>query len=413
MKLVFILRKPNKSRLLWMLLFLAFLKPGYFENVEWLDKLFDITRIITVIVLGYYNFIYKRKKSYLALFILAYSLIPLSSTIINGGDVFSALVLCAISFGATMIFDIVISEIPDLLFRTLLPVLEILIYINLLTIFIFPQGLYLFITEQGWISDQCWILGLRNAQTLYLMLGCVVELLNYITHKVKIKSIIRLITMYTVVWITISVLNIGSGILGFIAFGILSLILVIIKKNKLRLNFVFVSLFHIIMSLIITNMNTLSSYAIFVFIRGTGNTVFARSIIWSTVWDKIIQNPILGYGLQKSDNMRWLTSIAAGATTAHNTFLDILFRGGVSTFIVFIAILLIIGRRLKNSECPIQLYNWASVSLFTTFIIAQAEGAMSGGNFYLLIGLLWITPAFSKLINYQEEGRFETTRIDC
>ena len=60
-----------------------------------------------------------------------------------------------------MIFDIVISEIPDLLFRTLLPVLEILIYINLLTIFIFPQGLVFIYYRTGWISDQCWILGLK------------------------------------------------------------------------------------------------------------------------------------------------------------------------------------------------------------------------------------------------------------
>ena len=56
-------------------------------------------------------------------------------------------------------------------------------------------------------------------------------------------------------------------------------------------------------------------------------------------------------------------------------------------------ILVYINKRLNFLKVKNQnLYNVWSIGFFGFFIVAQAEGALSGATMYVLIGMIWALP---------------------
>ena len=100
------IKKPSSSKIVWMLIFLAFLKPAYFGTIAELDQIFNVIRIVAVVLLLIYYLIRKHRIFKLSALLLLYSVIPLFSTFINEGNIINAFTLCAVSFGSAMVMDI-------------------------------------------------------------------------------------------------------------------------------------------------------------------------------------------------------------------------------------------------------------------------------------------------------------------
>lgn len=390
-----LIKKPSQSKILWMLLLLAFLKPAYFGTITELDKLFNGVRILVVLFMAFYYVVLKKKMLKFSCAFFLFSIVPLLSTFLNSGNVFNAFAFSAVSFGSVMIMELGYEKDGFFLIDALYSILEILVYANLVTMLMFPHGLYLYETSTGWISDQAWILGLRNAQTTYLILACIVDVIYWRLTPKKRDHTIRCCCLYFAVFITINTLKIGSGYIGYALMTLLLIITAI--QNKVQVKFHVVAIAHIIIFFLMTSLGKLSSFAALGdtlgLIVGRTNTVSARFRIWSIAWDKILSSPIWGYGILNEKQLSWLSSIAAGATTTHNTFLDMWFRGGVLCFGLFCLVLFLINRKLlmiRDDES--YLYNVCGIGFLTFFIVAQAEGAMSGATMYILIGLLWVAP---------------------
>ncbi len=390
-----LIKKPSQSKILWMLLLLAFLKPAYFGTITELDKLFNGVRILVVLFMAFYYVVLKKKMLKFSCAFFLFSIVPLLSTFLNSGNVFNAFAFSAVSFGSVMIVELGYEKDGFFLIDALYSILEILVYANLVTMLMFPHGLYLYETSTGWISDQAWILGLRNAQTTYLILACIVDVIYWRLTPKKRDHTIRCCCLYFAVFITINTLKIGSGYVGYALMTLLLIITAI--QNKVQVKFHVVAIVHIIIFFLMTSLGKLSSFAALGdtlgLIVGRTNTVSARFRIWSIAWDKILSSPIWGYGILNEKQLSWLSSIAAGATTTHNTFLDMWFRGGFLCFGLFCLVLFLINRKLlmiRDDES--YLYNVCGIGFLTFFIVAQAEGAMSGATMYILIGLLWVLP---------------------
>lgn len=389
------IKKPSSSKIVWMLIFLAFLKPAYFGTIAELDQIFNVIRIVAVVLLLIYYLIRKHRIFMLSALLLLYSVIPLFSTFINEGNIINAFTLCAVSFGSAMVMDIAAQKRNDMMVDALYSILEILVYANLITIILFPHGLYLFTTESGWISDQTWVLGLRNAQTTYLLLACIVDVTYWYIKPRRVRTNIRCICLYTAVFITINHLKVGSGYLSYFLMTIL--FIVMFFKKSICLSFKIVVIAHIVMFFFLTSVGKLSPIstlgdALGLIVGRTG-TVSARFQIWTISWDKILESPLWGHGALNLNQLTWLSTIAAGATTTHNTFLDMWFRGGLFCFGSFCMILVYINKRLNFLKVKNQnLYNVCSIGFFGFFIVAQAEGALSGATMYVLIGMIWALP---------------------
>lgn len=390
-----LIKKPSKSKILWMLLFIAFLKPAYFGMVAELDKLFNIVRILVVLFMAFYYIVIQKRTPKFSFVFLLFSMVPLFSTFLNSGNIFNAFAFLTVSFGSVMFIELSYEKIGIFLIDVLYSTLEILVYANLVTILLFPHGLYLYKTSSGWISDQAWVLGLRNAQTTYLILACIVDVIYWQLTPKKRGHTIRCLSLYIAVFITINTLKIGSGYVGYTLMTLLLIITAIQTKVQVRFNVV--AVIHIIFFFLMTSLGKISSFAamgdMLGHIVGRANTVSARFRIWSITWDKIFMSPIWGYGILNEKQLTWLSTIAAGATTTHNTFLDMWFRGGFLCFALFCLVLFFINRKLLTiRDSASYLYNVCGIGFFSFFIIAQAEGAMSGATMYILIGVLWVLP---------------------
>ena len=58
---------------------------------------------------------------------------------------------------------------------------------------------------------------------------------------------------------------------------------------------------------------------------------------------------VFGTRVMKAENLRWLSNIGAGSVSNHNSMIDICFRGGALTFIVYCIMLMSAGKFLDNS----------------------------------------------------------------
>lgn len=390
-----LIKKPSQSKILWMIILFAFLKPAYFGTIASWDKAFDILRILMVLFIAVHFFVIRKKVYKFSLIFLLFSIVPLIVTVTNSGNIFNAFTFCAISFGTVMLVELGVEKEGCNFVDALYCVCEILVYVNLITMILWPEGLYLYETSTGWISDQNWFLGLRNAQTTYLILACIVDVIYWELKPTKKATTVRCICLYVSVFITINRLKIGSGYVGYILMTFLIALIFIWKKICIRFDYVVIG--HVIVFFLMTSLGKLNSFVklsnFIGLLVGRVNTVSARFQIWSVAWEKILSSPIWGHGILNENQLSWLSSIAAGASTTHNTFLDMWYRGGLISFSLFCLVLFYISKNLWNIKNSYQsLYNLCSIGTFAFFVIAQSEGAMSGTTMYILIGLLWKMP---------------------
>ncbi len=393
-----VVRRSWQSKLLWVILLLAFIKPPYFGIIAGVDKIFNVIRVLTVVFIAGYYMLVRKKFPRLSFLLLIYSIVPLLATIINSGNIYNAFSFCAVSVGSAMIMELGAEKKSYILIDALYLVLELLVYANLITILLFPHGLYLFKTSIGWMSDQAWVLGLRNAQTTYLLLACIVDVVYWNLKTRKTSTNIRCLCLYIAVFVSISILKTGSGLISFF---LMTFLIVLTYSTSICIQFSYVAVGHLLLFILMTSLGSLSSFAEFGNfwgqLVGRASSVSARFHIWTVTWGKVLSAPIFGYGILKERQLLWLSLIAAGATTTHNTFLDMWFRGGVICFGLFCLILLYLNRKLMTLKEEYKiLYNICAISFLAFFVIVQAEGAMSGTTMYILIALLWVLPDIAK-----------------
>lgn len=101
-------------------------------------------------------------------------------------------------------------------------------------------------------------------------------------------------------------------------------------------------------------------------------TLTDRTVIWGITIDKIIASPLTGYGMIDGLAFQSMLPYIIGVN-AHNTYLMMLFDGGVVLFGVFAALLAVVASSFDSCSHPNYSYIFA-VGLFAQMIRAQIEG---------------------------------------
>jgi len=389
MKLKNIINKNTFLQFFWFFVFLAFIRPDYLIKNVYFSNLFNVVCVLFVLLSTFYLFFIRKKISSLSAIALIFGFSIVFSTFIHRGDIYSAFVVFTMSYGSIILIEMATLN-GDLkyILNALLVLLEVLIYANLACILIFPQGMGVYITSTGWMSNQVWLFGLRNSNVGYIMFGFIISYLNYLSQMTNLSKY-RFILLIVAGSVTFLLLDLGGGYVGLIAF--LGMLIMAKFVKRINLNYSILAIF--ILFLVLTTIDISSLFNDFMrFLNKESNTVSSRYNIWTWVWAEITKSPFIGLGFQHSENLLWLMKIAAGATTSHNTYLDIIFIGGIISFTFFILMQVLIAKLYNKKDIPNKIYNFALISFFSYFLIIQSEGHMKSSLLYMLLGLLWVLP---------------------
>lgn len=273
-------------------------------------------------------------------FILIYYLVLVISTINSSGSTFGIIREMICNLTIIIVLNTLSKEQFKENINNLVITLEILTLINLLIIFIFPDGLYnIGYARKYFLFDHV------NISIRYLLPGCCFELIRSYLKCNKIDNRCKL--YFLLVILTLLFTTPATGIIGFATF-ILAFIL--IKKN-------------ILIKKIITPFNSilgtsLISYLIIVvniqvyfanFIQNVLHkdiTFTGRTLIWQRALNAIINNPLIGYGRLSLETRVNILK----ASSAHNQFLVIIFEGGIILLLINFIIMFCISKKIKKCK---------------------------------------------------------------
>ena len=381
----------SRNTFIWFLVFLAFVNPAYLDRFSFFGLFTTATKLL---VFGYFLIfkVFHNKFPKKIVPWLCYALLPTLTTIIRSGDIRSALIYSFTIMSSALVFFYVSDRHTKDMVSGLALVMEILVFINMVTIILVPSGLYIYETEAGWWSSDVWFFGLRNSHSTFLCLACFSSVIDYYLRGGLLKKILVVIT-HIISVITIILLSSGGGLVSFAVYFIM--LFVLTRKNRIN----------IIPIIVKTRLVVLINIAIFVFLSFfAANTNFVnifsligeqrvytmgrRLSIWAAVWEHIPMAPFWGHGFMKAEELRWLSNLAAGAITSHNSMMDICFRGGLITFTVYCIMLISTGVYIDDSRrIDYKIKNYFAASWFAILLLLQSEGAMMSIPLLTIVGL--------------------------
>lgn len=360
----------SKQTALIFFILLPHFKPEYFQvYVPIVDSLFNIGRIISGLILIFVLIVRRQRVSWqLICFMLSQIWLVVNSWsqngVTNGPFLFalSNVVIC-------LVIENYIKDAAPALIHAFVILFELLLYINLITIILYPNGIQ---------SHANWFLGYRNAfeityvfasvcafiwaeysgqyVRLFLLMGCIIISAILAGSATGLVIAILLPLLYYSRLYQIKAMQIKVVIAGFLAlfFGLVFLR----AQNYLS------SLFEIL---------------------GRNVTLTGRIYIWDVAIKSISKSPLFGYGMQSAETRAAMVKKAYGATSSHNFILEQLYNGGIVLLGLLILSFLHSFAELnkyKNHRYA-HLFLIGAICYFTTMLVESVNYLHLYGFFFL------------------------------
>ena len=371
------LRVRGRYLLIFLCLFLL-IRPAYFGTIDQLDYLFSYGKaLVSGIAVCLYIASQLKDKAKDTPFFLLLSLLAVVvvSAIANQQEITDTADWVSM-IGIVAIIGISLRSDPYSFLKPVRLLLELYLYINLVTIIMFPDGLYLtLLREGGYYSEgydagyygACWFLGYKNPiARIAIPALCISVLCDY---KSKGTITIRTWALFLVAFSQAAMVLTTNGIV-FIA---LMLLLTVLQFGLNRLksltlhHYLSIAVVFFIVIVVVGAQFGIIENILHLF--GKDATFVGRTYIWREALENFTTFPFLGIGTS------YLTLTAAGAWSGwiahpHNYILYILLKGGLLAFIIVAAVLIIASNNLK-------LHQYTKVA----FILSAGIGVL------LLIGM--------------------------
>jgi len=380
--------KERLKDLIWIVAFLAILKPEYLATFDAFDDICNLIRVVIfccasmVVVLSV-------RISLRLLCAIGYITIPLAVTIINNGDIYKAISVSIVFVVIFMLFENDNYECLKRKVELLNGLLLVIVLVDIFTIFMFPNGLYKLVAtnEVIFYTDSVWFLGFKNNHPPFFILACFTSILCMYFNKKNITYKTIAIIVHVCSFVGVIAMMAGSGIYSMVVY-LLGLLLLVKKKNN-HLRFEHAIWGHVGIFAILTTLPHNAFFINLFAILGKVGTMTKRSNIWMNIWERVLNSPLWGYGYEKSTDLVWLQKIAAGAVTSHNSILDMFFRGGIITAVLFVFLLFFGAKRIKWLKAEnLICYNYIVVAFFVAFLNAQTEGFMTSVPLFMLLAII-------------------------
>lgn len=338
-----IIDEHKKNIILFAFLFLPHLKTDYFETIPVLETVTNAYRVITILIVLFYFVVKKLTYSLITVIVGIAFLYQEINTIIQEGDIHSYTLYVIGVISVMLIIDMGVQIDPMALVKSQLFCFELLVYINLVTEFAFPKGLYTKRSITGFVSSNCWFLGYYNQHTrYYIPLFLLLFLYAYIEKKYKRVVIDTLVVLAAAlkVW--------SGGVLVSIFVMCLGFLFIKGKKNYILYYFSWIMQIGFLVMILLFDKIEVFSWVVSNILK-KGSTLILRIKLWKMVVKWINERVIFGYGTQTSivrtarAHMNW-------ASGAHNLILETLYRGGIIYLFLFVVVIIIVGNRIKECE---------------------------------------------------------------
>lgn len=373
--------KMSKKKIVLFLLMLPHLKPESFDYISpSLDTIYNVGKLVSIAFLLLLFFTKKKKPSRIITILFLMQVWVLMSTILNSGDVKRAILTMISIIALAMIVDMYSDKILRLL-SAIMGNLELLIYINLITLLMFPGGLY----RQGVHSEFiCYFLGFKNAFFSYCLIAILVAFINVAINKRYFRSVLLILASLLNVTIGWSATSVAALIL-VVALGIYVLL---VRKTKLFqvLTYMKVFLLSLVFNILMVFFEFFSSSNIFnylvVNVFNKQDTMTTRKVIWSLASQMIAQKPLIGYGI--GEHVSW-----AGYTWhGHNRIVQFLLEGGVPNLLFYVILIICISRVMVRCKKTV-MYNIFMATWCGFFVYSMAESGSTAIMFSVLFVLTY------------------------
>lgn len=344
--------------------------------------------VISIVFIGWFLFkgrknAEKHSKIMLSLITLFYVILCIS-TVKNNGP-YTALIaqsVIAIGFSTCVIYYFTPQK-RILSLRTLVFWLEICVVINLMTILVFPNGLYQVYGYTQAYSNPGYFLGHKNNAIEFLipLIGCssYLNILKGKTTSYNYKLI--LIISSTTALLTWS----GNEILC-IAAVVMCDILLILKGKVGWMKIPVMYLISLIISALLVFMDLLSYVAgILQSVLNKSGTVFARARFWQRAMVSIIQRPWLGSGVETSE-VKYLK--IGHPNSCHNYFLDYLYYGGILLLAVITGMIVMLSSKLKDAN---EYVKAKTAIIFLSYFVLWIGTPIHRDQLFFMFGFFMIT----------------------
>lgn len=370
------------------LLFICFFKPPFVNEMSILKNAYQVMLLLTIVYISLSYIINRVKLTKLFIIVLILQVLLLLVTVLSKGSIEEARRNLQMTILAVAIIDLLSSEIMHLV-KALLLHFEICLYMNIITIIIFPDGLYSrAISAYGRTKE--WFLGADNGFVFWIIPALFIAWLysEYSNHKR------RSISIYIVSLLTVLMRGSSTGIISVVL--LLALIFwTSLPKLLTPKRIIFLFLFLYLSIVVLKSSEYLQP--LIVGVLGKDMTFTSRVFIWDNAFHEILLRPVLGHGVMYPSAVAKLLGtipgqiiVWDGATHCHNQILQVLFQGGIVGLLLYLFIYTHVIYKLINNwsyrSSKICLY-----SIFVVFIIGITETTE--------FSLLYIIPFVSNKID--------------
>lgn len=275
-----------------------------------------------------------------------------------------------------LLTDLLLKNDCKITLKILKIIFLIIIFINTITIILFPNGLY----ETNLYTNN-WFLQYDN---LHIFIFMPAMLISIISDKLEYNKI-SISTLFLLLMITFSVYYCFSA--NTVVAYTLFLIYIIFYKyiNKIKVfNSVTYFIVYIVTFLFFSLLQLQNSISTFIVNILNKNLTFSgRTALWNTIIYYIKKKPILGYGIETNK----IFTAKMGSiffTHAHNTIFDILYKGGMVSLCIFMYLILLVIKELnkfKNNN----LSKLVSFSLLCCFLMMNFESRQEKIGLWIIL----------------------------
>ena len=318
------------------LLLLPLYRPPYLatESFTFLDSFYVYGKIIAFSMV-LVNYIFKRlfrhkikeKKRtletlvYLSFFVSLFVFGLLNNNMSEIGSAYLPVITIILLFLSFIDDDITLFLSP------LSTLLYVYVVINLITVLLFPEGLYSSrVNEMSTRIEYSWFLGYKNPQIRLILPAISISMIcDFIKYgKVRLKSIVLLFTGL----ITVILIKSSTGLLGIaVFFSVYFLRLKLDVKVKPKW-FLIYNLAFFLLVVILRMQNAIGFFLVDILKKDT--TFSGRTIIWDQALLDILRHPMLGSGATQFPIGSFFV-----ATHPHNFILYLLLKSGLIGFVLF------------------------------------------------------------------------------
>lgn len=362
--------KVSKITLGMLLLILPFMIP---------DSLIRIGSVGTVVRLwkigvGAWGVLYACKKRKVSLLLVVLSLFHITifiSGMIHGRTSIDWLMYLALVW----VVDFATGEERRRIkfFHLIINIGGLFIIINLISMLLFPDGLY-----STAAYDLNWFLGYKNGIIRKSLPVLILLFVNALINNRNLNKKEWIILIATGVSIIMSVsLNCYIGLLVFLVFAVLGYLGKLPKWVKLPVIFILYS----VVDFVWVNTNIVTQFEHLISLLGKHASASGRVAIWERTLELIKQSPVYGYGGIQSSMYRFSFDISH----PHNLLLYYFMLGGIIAVFLFFLTLCIVNNQMKKntSDMAMMKINDIFIASYSAYFVMGLSESLIGAVFFI------------------------------